>query len=193
MSRYSKLAELGNINSVGQMTKGLAAWIATVRKLTVPQIISILENKTVADINFFDGRSLGGINNASFFEGAVNATYTNMPDFVRPTNEFALILAMRIKSGIDANVNATVWANGIATAEMNGTFTFFVNGVKQRARFPLFAAIPAAEDVDQGLIQFDSPIIVGDQEPFNIDVLLENNAAANFNILIELIGIGTIS
>jgi len=191
--RYSKLAELGNINSVGRMTKGLAEWIATVRDLNVQQITKILENKTVADINFFNGRTLAGIDNANFFDGSVDSTYTNMPDFVRPTNEFFLIMGMRLKSGLNANVNATVWTNGIATAEMNGTFTFFVNGVKYRAAYPLFASVPAAEDIDQGVIQFDSPIIIGDQEPFNIRVQLENNGAATFNLLIELIGIGTIS
>lgn len=191
--RYSKLAELGQINSVGKMTEGLARWIATLRKMDYEEILNVLYNKTVADINFFHGRTVAALIAQNFFDGDTGGEFTNMPQFIRPTNEFALILGMRLSEGANANVEQTVWTPGLATVIKNGTFNFTVNGVIYRSNYPLLASIAAAEDIDQGIIQFDQPILIGDQEPFKIDVAFETAPVATTNLLIELIGIGTIS
>ena len=191
--RYSKLAEFGNINNVGKMTEGLAQWIAVLRKMDLNDITKILENKTVADIDFYHGQSVAAVNAKSFFTGDTAGQFTNMADFVRPAKEYALILGMRLRIGVNAAVDETVWVPGLVGVEMNGTFTFVENGVVQRNKYPLMASVSAPEDIDQGIIQFAQPIIIGDQEPFSIDVNFSNPPAANTNLLIELIGIGTIS
>lgn len=190
--RYNKLAELGNINNVGKMTQGLAQWISVLRGMDYKSILKVLENKTVADINFFHARTVAAVIAQNFFHGPTAGEWTNMPDFVRPTNEYALILGMRFRIGLAASVDETVWVPGIPGIEQNGTFTFQVNSVVQRNAYPLLASVNAPEDIDQGVIQFDQPIVIGDQEPFRIDVAFATAPAATTNLLIELIGIGTI-
>lgn len=191
--RYDKLAEFGNINNVGKMTEGLAQWIATLRGMDYKKIMEVLENKTVADIDFYHARSVAAVTAQDFFNGDAGGEVTNMISFVRPTNEFALILGMRFRIGLAANVDETVWVPGLVGIEMNGTFNFTANGVVVRSNYPLLASVNAPEDIDQGVIQFAQPIIIGDQEPFRIDVRFDTAPAATTNLLIELFGIGTIS
>ncbi len=191
--RYDKLAEFGNINNVGKMTEGLAQWIATLRGMDYKEIMKVLENKTVADIDFYHARTVATLLNQSFFEGDTAGEVTNMPNFIRPTNEFALILGMRFRIATAAVVKESVWVPGIAGIEMNSTFNFTANGTVVRSAYPVMASVAAAEDIDQGIIQFDQPIIIGDQEPFRIDVTFDTAPAATTNLLIELLGIGTIS
>jgi len=192
--RYSKLADIGNISRVGAQVAGLARWIATVRDMTPKEILTVLENKTVADINFFHGRTSSAVTNQVLFEGDTGGEFTNLTQFIRPTNEFSLITSIRIKSAIAVGApDVQVWANGVATVDMNGDWTWTVNGTVYRRRYPIFASVPAPEDIDQGVIQLDTPVVIGDQEEQDIRLRWPNATAANFNILFELIGIGTIS
>ncbi len=191
--RYSQLANLGNIDMVGAQIAGLARWVATVRDMDENQVMKLLENKTVADIDFFHARAVNTALTQTFFEGDTGGEFTNLNSFLLPTNEFALITAIRIKSAVNATLVASVWTNGVATLDQNAFFTFTVNGVTYRRNFPLLASISAPEDIDQGIIQLNTPIVIGDQEPFSIRIDWEAATVANLNIGIELLGIGTIA
>lgn len=190
---YSKLSAPGGVKEAFMYTVALAkGWLDDNGNPSLDAVKSVLGQKSVGGIDFIDGRVVTGAEIVNFFTGNAT-TYTNLSSFQRPDKEFSIIQSLRFREGVNATVNETVWDSpGIATVINNAFFTISVNGVVQLKRYPLFASVQAAEDINTGRIDLPKDIFIGDQEEYKLAVEFENApAVANTNMMVELIGIGS--
>lgn len=157
--------------------------------------------KTVADFAIYDQLAVTGLTQAQFFQGAFTTARSNFPGgtFQLPQSEHALILGVKIYTGVDAAVIETNWLPGANNNDVrNGVLDVTINGQKVLTSLPLtqfgeaeLSATAAGEtDNDRGTFYFYEPLVLLGQTAIAANISFQSAVTtANTNLRLELQGV----
>lgn len=152
--------------------------------------------KSIGTLNFYDQQEMPAApQTLQFFTGAFSVVRTNLPNnFVRPQAEHTIITAISVADGINAAIQATDWViGGSLPATKNATMTVVTNGITYLRNYPLLQGNDEVTDESRGMIYLPEPIIWPAQTDLQISVNFPTGAAANSNLRLSVLGIGTLS
>lgn len=151
--------------------------------------------KSIGELSIYDQQVVGGVTRASFFQGQFTTQRSNLQNsFTRPEGEHMIILGIRLLDGTNAAIQETDWTTGLGlAANKNATFTLQSNGVTYLRNFPAADATDETTDDSRGTIWLTEPILWQGQTALAIDFQFPVAPAANVNLRVEVIGVGTLS
>lgn len=152
-------------------------------------------SKSIGELHLYDQLAVGGVTVARFFQGAATPARTNVGNsFTRPEAEHTIITGIRLYDGINANIEATDWSTGLSAADTkNATFSVQSNGVTYLRNFPAVAANDEMTDNERGIIYLTEPILWQGQTSIEVNFDFPVAPAANTNLRVALVGVGTLS
>lgn len=165
------------------------AFAVFIQKAKLP----INQAKTLMDVSLYDMRVIAGATSVDFFQGNINADFTNLNNYVRPDTEHIMILAIRVFTGNDGTINDTDWETGSTNENTkNSDITITVNNVTELQDFNLSEAINEVTTFDRGLIPLSQPILWPGQT--ELELRWEGKTSvvppADENLKFHLLGIG---
>lgn len=158
--------------------------------------LSVDQAKSIGTLEFYDQQVAPTAPQVlQFFTGTFSTTRTNLPsNFVRPQSEHMIITAFKVADGINAAIAATDWViGGSLPAVKNATMTVQSNGVTYLRNMPLLAGNDEVTDESRGVIYLAEPIIWPAQTELQVSVNFPTAAAANSNLRLSILGVGTLS
>jgi hypothetical protein len=151
--------------------------------------------KSIGQLELYDQLPVATLTQATFFTGQVAANRTNLLNsFTRPEGEHMIITGIKVYDGTNAAIDATDWTTGTSLAAIkNGLVTVSSNGTVFLRNYPLVAAGDETTDDSRGIIYLSEPIFWAGQTDLQVVVTFPVAPAANVNLRMAVVGVGTLS